>query len=78
MGLIGNDRIAALGKRGTFIQRIEQRRERLNSDDDNASIARQRFGQLFGFTLVANIAGNGANHPMGMFKLVNGVLQLAI
>ena len=57
MRLVGDHRIAPAGKPRVLVQRIEQRREGLDGDDDDARLLGQCFGQLLGFALAADIAG---------------------
>lgn len=63
---------------GVLLQRIKQGRESLDGDDDDPGLLGQRFGQLVGFTLVAQIAIDGAHDALSVLKLVYRVLQLAI
>ena len=57
-----------------LIQRFKQSRECLNGDDDDTGTFSQGFRQLFRFTLAADVTGDGAHHPLGVLKLVDGVL----
>ena len=78
MRLVGDHRIAPRRQLGVLVQGIEQRRKGLDGDNDDARLLGQRLGQLFGFALVADIAGDRLNHALSMLELVDGVLQLAV
>ena len=78
MRLVGDHRIAPAGQLGVLVQGIEQRREGLDGDDDDARLLGQRLGQLLGLALVADVAGDRPHHALGVLELVDGVLQLAI
>ncbi|MNN51678.1 hypothetical protein D3C81_1663370 [compost metagenome] len=78
MCFVGDHRVTATGQLGMLVQRIEQRREGLDGDDDDARLLSQRLGQLFGFALVADIPADRFDHALGVLELVDGVLQLAI
>ena len=78
MRLISDHRITSAGQLGVLVQGVEQRREGLDGDDDNARLLGQRLGQLLGFALAAGFTVDLLDHTLGMLELVDGVLQLLI
>ena len=78
MGLVGHHGKAATLQRGGFLNGLEHKWEGLDGDDDDRRTQCEGASQLGRLAAVPLFAVDAGDDAIGMFKLGNGLLQLAI